>query len=151
MATAKKAAAKKPAAPKPGNIEDLIRKAARKYDIREDVLLAIGRQESSLTDPPEVGAAGEIGPLQVTPPAMTDMNHFIDLDSTLEDKINTGARWFRYLLNNARRALYMYADTPEVYRLAVRAYNAGFHGAAVLERGHGYLADVRSKGAEWLS
>jgi len=139
----------------PEKIKQLVRQAAERHGIREDVLLAICKTESSFTDPRKVGAAGEIGPLQVTPPAMIDLGHSITLNSDLDDKIETGARWMKHLLDQSQRLHgsafgIAGAYTPDVYRLAIRAYNAGFHGAAQLNRGYEYLQRVAGNGARWL-
>lgn len=136
-------------------IESMVREAAISHDVNADFLVAIAQRESSMTDPARVGAAGEIGPLQVTPPAMSDINMFITLQSSLEDKIEAGARFMRLLLDRVadrKRRLGSLSDvlTADDYRLACRAYNAGFQGA-LNGNGYKYLNDVRATGrCEWV-
>jgi len=139
-------------------IRDLIAIYAREFGLDKhghDVVLSIAMTESSLTDPPRRGAAGEIGPMQVTPPVMQDMDEWIDLDDPLENKVRLGVRWFKHLLELAKleKAGIPYGlngvYTVEMYRLAIRAYNVGFAGA---KRGNGqtYLRRVSNQGvASW--
>ena len=136
-------------------IKQLVTIYAEQYDVPVDLAFAVCSQESAFSDPPKLGDAGEVGPMQVTPPAMEDMQRFITLRTGLDTKIETGIIWLKHLIDNAHAALspgYGLAQpTFGVYRLAVRAYNAGWRGASELNRGWEYLDAVRKTGeCKWL-
>lgn len=142
--------------PQKEQIEHYLAASCEAYGVPINLARAICQVESSFTDPSEVGAAGEIGPMQVTPPAMADMDSYIALNSSLESKVDLGVRWLSLLIRAAHAKLRpgfgrAFEPTRSVYALAVRAYNAGFRGAAELGRGADYLNRVKQTGlVPWL-
>jgi hypothetical protein len=141
-------------------IRDLVSYHARQRGLDEygqALALAICSAESSFTDPTEVGPAGEIGPMQITPPAMSDIGVHVNTSSSLDQKIFAGVLFLHTLLDQSKRH---YGRVPyglpnvytlEQYRLACRAYNVGFRGASRTNLGYQYLDRVRSQEfAKWL-
>lgn len=108
--------------------------AAREWSVNPVVAVLIMWRESRGRDPGTVGAAGEIGIMQVTPIAMQDTGWYINTGSSLEEQAVAGVAYMAWLKDN-------YPDKSVFWR--IRAYNAGAGGA---NRGVGqnYLYKVLS-------
>lgn len=137
-------------APQRSQIEHYLEQSCAEYNVPISLAKAICQVESGFRDPEEIGAAGEIGPMQVTPPVMDDLDCYIALESSLESKVDLGVLWLSRLIAAAQQRLRpgygrAFEPTRACYELAIRAYNAGFRGATE-GRGQAYLAKVRETG-----
>jgi hypothetical protein len=90
-------------------------------------------KESSATPMLSVGRAGEVGILQVTPPAMQTTGVFISPDSTFLEQALAGASFLRWL----------YDHNGHDWEKAVMAYNVG-PDLEPYDKAQAYLAAVQA-------
>lgn len=122
-------------------IADAIETTTDLYYLPQGIVRAICMVESRCQPVNAIGSAGEIGVMQVTPPAMIDMQTFIDLDSDLFEQVDAGAKWIRYLADRWIREVGGVFDFVTDWEFVIRAYNAGFDGA-LSGNGQAYLDSV---------
>jgi len=128
------------------NYNMFIESACRKHNIEVDVILAIIAQESGGKNNLPVGKAGEIGLMQITPPALREYNTKYGANFKTNDlfipyaNIEIGVGYFAYCFNYFFFTKSLDKKASTVW--AIRAYNAGITGALKYDRGIDYYKKV---------
>ena len=109
----------------PDNLRPIYERAAAKYGIPVDLLIAQGRQESGF-NPNAVGGAGEIGLGQIHPKTAADPGYGVPPISAADARDPEKAIDFqaRYMAARAKAAGVDFS-TPEGQNAALRLYNGG--------------------------
>ncbi len=96
----------------PSNYLDKIKKLARKYDLKETLILAVAKAESSF-NPFAVSHKGAVGIMQLMP--ITARQYGVFNRYNVDQNLEAGAQHLKYLFNKYDGALH----------LTLAAYNAG--------------------------